>query len=573
MRRCQGPVVAKKATPRDAFEAIKRGQREVDGHVQPTFDEAGDIVLYQPRCPVDKALDNKRQLIVNVFALFDKEGLGWLSPDVAMSLGQPLLVALGEVLWEVTDQWDVLAERSCRPAAIWEPFEGQRRLTHKATRIMHLSILEAKLVRLETEVQQTWWDAAISWCAAWTRMVAAVNELRRAINVFLQRREAQRGGIYSHRNNPAPLVVRGTSYEIFPIVRARVPSDPELSAALSLLASRLEQMKPYEPLSLSHNGHVPSQKADRAKWTQALKSTPMCSTPFALFYFHQGGALPMLYWAWRCDVVVRHGFNGDLSPEQQQTKTQNETTIAQLVADMPRIATRKELKDLRETVERVAAVPHCKRRLKDTLMMVAGGTNTKLGITPQLATRLEYMLSYVTEVELIKEWKRGGARIDSTSFAEFWDMVQAEVDKYGNAVHSRRAEGPDHVVAVANCPPPSSLADLHSRVCEQAAAKDTNIATPSLSWFKMQFAPKNPDCTAALQRTGKFQVRWTMQGHHLRADHEDRHYGAKYYKYLREMAISLRDVVLFVCQDDKKKIAVGEPGLPLAGGSYEFALC
>ena len=60
-------------------------------------------------------------------------------------------------------------------------------------------------------------------------------------------------------------------------------------------------------------------------------------------------------------------------------------------------------------------------------------------------------------------------------------------------------------------------------------------------------------------------MRWVIQGHHLRAEHEDRHYGAKYYKYLREMAVQLRDVVVFVCQDDKKKIAVGEPGLPLAG--------
>ena len=64
-----------------------------------------------------------------------------------------------------------------------------------------------------------------------------------------------------------------------------------------------------------------------------------------------------------------------------------------------------------------------------------------------------------------------------------------------------------------------------------------------------------------------------IQGHHLRADHEDRHYGAKYYKYLREMAVSLRDVAMFVCQDDKKKIAVGEPGLPLAGRPPSHVPC
>ena len=63
-----------------------------------------------------------------------------------------------------------------------------------------------------------------------------------------------------------------------------------------------------------------------------------------------------------------------------------------------------------------------------------------------------------------------------------------------------------------------------------------------------------------------------IQGHHLRAHHEDSHYGAKCYQQLREMAVLLRDVAVFVCQDDKKKIAVGEPGLPLAGATPPLTL-
>ena len=71
----------------------------------------------------------------------------------------------------------------------------------------------------------------------------------------------------------------------------------------------------------------------------------------------------------------------------------------------------------------------------------------------------------------------------------------------------------------------------------------------------------------ALKNTGRFNVKWKVQGHHLRKSHPDQHYGVKSYKFLRQMAVDLRDVCLLIFQDDKKKVAVGEPGLPLAGAS------
>lgn len=240
--------------------------------MEPTFDDKGSVVLYAPSCPIANVDNNKKDLIMRLFASFDKQGL--------------------------------------------------------------------------------------------------------------------RTSVYLHRNTPAPVIVRGTNYDMFPVIRARVPSDTELSAELHLLGARLEQMKPYEPLSLSEAGHVPSDRKQRAHWISKLRATPICSTPLVLFYYHQGGSLPMLYWAWRCDTMVEHCAH--LPADQQETKKRNEHTIAELVAEVPRIATRRELKDLRETVERVAAVPHSKRRLKETLMMVAGGTSKgATAITPHNSSEFD----------------------------------------------------------------------------------------------------------------------------------------------------------------------------------------
>ena len=135
-------------------------------------------MLYAPSCSIDNVDNNKKDLIVRLFASFDKQGLGWLSSQHAETVGEPFVSARGELLWEITDQWAVLAERNCRPAASWEPCEGRRRNTNKRKRHFDLDATEIKLVALESLVQQNWWDAAPSWCPAWTVIIAAVGELR-----------------------------------------------------------------------------------------------------------------------------------------------------------------------------------------------------------------------------------------------------------------------------------------------------------------------------------------------------------------------------------------------------------
>lgn len=55
-----------------------------------------------------------------------------------------------------------------------------------------------------------------------------------------------------------------------------------------------------------------------------------------------------------------------------------------------------------------------------------------------------------------------------------------------------------------------------------------------------------------------------IQARQFRKDHEDAHYAAAIFRYLREMAIHFRAHSTFVCMDDKHRIKVGEPGFPVA---------
>ena len=90
------------------------------------------------------------------------------------------------------------------------------------------------------------------------------------------------------------------------------------------------------------------------------------------------------------------------------------------------------------------------------------------------------------------------------------------------------------------------------------------VAIPSKQWLRLQFWPKNPTNKSTLQVTGKLDVKFTIQPRQLRMTHEDSHYCATIFRYLREFSIRYRDYCSLLFVDDKHKCKVGEPGLPVA---------
>ena len=82
---------------------------------------------------------------------------------------------------------------------------------------------------------------------------------------------------------------------------------------------------------------------------------------------------------------------------------------------------------------------------------------------------------------------------------------------------------------------------------------------PSFSWFKLQFWPKDAAAHSALN-----YVKYMIQQCTARKAHDDVHYAGTVYKYAREYAVSIHDLVSFICTGDEHKISVGEPGFPIA---------
>ena len=67
----------------------------------------------------------------------------------------------------------------------------------------------------------------------------------------------------------------------------------------------------------------------------------------------------------------------------------------------------------------------------------------------------------------------------------------------------------------------------------------------------------------AVNYTGRLKVKYLMQQRMIRKQHDDDHYCAAILKYTIEFAVEFKDYCSYMCTDDKHKIAIGEPDMPL----------
>jgi len=145
-------------------------------------------------------------------------------------------------------------------------------------------------------------------------------------------------------------------------------------------------------------------------------------------------------------------------------------------------------------------------------------------------------------------------RNGSDKYQTFWTHCQAFLNEC-TAVHERR-HGTATYMAKA-----ISVRDLIEQVAKKCPE---GTAIPSDQWVRPQFCPKNPRTKVAAQYKSRLPVKMTIQKRQFRQDHVDAHYCAAIFRYLREYAVLLRDFSCFVCMDDKHRLKIGEPGVPVA---------
>ena len=138
----------------------------------------------------------------------------------------------------------------------------------------------------------------------------------------------------------------------------------------------------------------------------------------------------------------------------------------------------------------------------------------------------------------------------------FWEKTKEFLEEdIGTAVDDRRHTQVVHMAKAI------SVRDLREQGTNRCRP-DTPI--PSEEYIRLQFLPARKNTKTAEQYTGKLEVRRMVQQRQWRKSHEDSHYCACIFRYMREYALMMRDVSVLVCVDDKHRVKVGEPSCPVA---------
>lgn len=93
-----------------------------------------------------------------------------------------------------------------------------------------------------------------------------------------------------------------------------------------------------------------------------------------------------------------------------------------------------------------------------------------------------------------------------------------------------------------------------------------NTPIPSKSTVLFSLVPKNSHCKSSKLYTSKVPLQFKIQTSQLRSSHVDEHYCCAIFKYMRQYAMEFKDLVTFLCVDDKSKVDFGEPGQAVSSG-------
>ncbi|KAI8503983.1 hypothetical protein Bbelb_180510 [Branchiostoma belcheri] len=243
------------------------------------------------------------------------------------------------------------------------------------------------------------------------------------------------------------------------------------------------------------------------------------------------------------------------SSEVEETRSQSEllTQAAKVMAairpSLPQIHTRQMCRQFKQQLSNIAHVAPSVADLIYKELAMDESTATH----PETQQRLK--LIFLGEKGLLTDLRETNPGRPGGAYDVYFEEMKAVVDKV-TAADDRRHN-------VAHFSEWISLKDLMQQT-EKRCPEGTPI--PSSALVRLQFSPRNPYLNTATRFTSRIDVQYKIQRRQLRAFHPDAHYCACVLKYLKQLAVLLSAVaVLFFC-DDKAKVPVGDPDLPISTG-------
>ena len=251
-----------------------------------------------------------------------------------------------------------------------------------------------------------------------------------------------------------------------------------------------------------------------------------------------------LHWIWRTDSV-------DISSAIQSCQP----VIENLKSNIPIYHTRSMRKAMYEKFGLVT-----KNVKKSVLRHFYRDLTGDRAVSPSLSEQeVDERLSALFELEepdLLYDLRDANPGNQLHRFEVFWQEAKQFLEEdIGTAVDDRRHSNVVHVAKAI------SVRDFKQQV-EERCPLDTPI--PSDELVRLQFAPAHKCYRTASKYTSFLQVKKKVQQRQWRMEHEDSHYAACIFRYMREFSVLHRRFTVFSSLDDKHKVNVGSPACPVA---------
>ena len=294
----------------------------------------------------------------------------------------------------------------------------------------------------------------------------------------------------------------------------------------------------YEPECL--DDFEPSDRFIRRTWYEKFLSpaTGGLSFPIGVYQYDGGNYVGNTFFIWR---IPKEKCDRDSGSTVRVL-----TAIKELIPKYSTRTMRKEFIDLYHGSFGVqpAVLRHMYRFLTNDC------SAADCAATAAVDDRVAKFALNSDDPDLIYDLRKLNGRPTDPRFDRFWNEMQAFLDEKVMAVNERRHGD------VLYLPLAISVEDLVNQVKNRLPDGTT---CPSVSWVRFNFWPSNPHTKAALQYTGRFNIRFKVQQRLLRSQHMDSHYVAHQFKMMREMAVKYRDHSIFLSSDDKAIVPIGEP--------------
>lgn len=365
----------------------------------------------------------------------------------------------------------------------------------------------------------------------WSQVSEAIEELANCLHAYSQHLKIQNDVQKTNQEseNPVRTLASDASVEhrhrtVFPHARYRA-----LDAAVR---------DTEEPVFFDENEHTKNGFKDRKDWYIFMRSLQL-SVPIDIYRFNPGGSAVTA-------VAIQK-----VTDERSDTEllTNAAQTMEKHCSKFKEFHTCQQRRTFKEHLQNVASV------LPNVADMIYKELSFDRATANHPATQERIRLIFLGEKGLLSDLRHLNPGRPNTTFYQLFAKLAAEVEKVTAA--DERRHGDAHLAQWI------SLEDMVQTVKEQL---NDDVPVPSLATVRLQFVPRNKFSHAALNFTGAIHVQYKIQTRQSRSSHEDQHYCAALLKYFKHSAVELGERAAVFFMDDKAKVPIGKPGLPVSTG-------